>query len=45
MWKPSCAGKPVGPALADLATHRKIENILLAVQSLAMIDDFEPMDS
>ena len=35
--------KPAGPVLADLATHRKIENSLLAVQSLAMIDDFEPI--
>ncbi|HVX12642.1 MAG TPA: hypothetical protein VHC22_15790 [Pirellulales bacterium] len=35
--------KGVGSALTELATHRKIENSLLAVQSLALIDEFEPI--
>jgi hypothetical protein len=35
--------KPAGPALAELATHRRIENSLLAIQCLAMIDDFAPI--
>jgi hypothetical protein len=35
--------KVVGSALADLATHRRIENSLLAAQSLALIDDFGPI--
>ncbi|HET6880335.1 MAG TPA: hypothetical protein VFI31_09280, partial [Pirellulales bacterium] len=35
--------RPVRPALADLATHRKIANSLLAIRCLAILDDFEPV--
>ncbi|OYV90759.1 MAG: hypothetical protein B7Z73_05930, partial [Planctomycetia bacterium 21-64-5] len=37
------ADKPATPALTELATHRKIENSLLATQSLALIDEFGPI--
>lgn len=35
--------KPVATALEELAVHRRLENTVLAVQSLALIDDFEPI--
>lgn len=35
--------KPVMATLEELAQHRRLENSLLAVRSLALIDDFEPI--
>ena len=37
------ADKPAVPALTELAKHRRIENSLLATQSLALIDHFDPI--
>jgi cytoskeletal protein RodZ len=35
--------RPVAKTLTDLATHRKIEISLLAAQSLALVEEFEPV--
>lgn len=37
------ADQPAAPALGELAKHRRIENSMLAAQSLALIDEFGPI--
>ncbi|HEX7449121.1 MAG TPA: hypothetical protein VF306_16325 [Pirellulales bacterium] len=37
------ADKPAGPVLVDLLAHRMQENTILAVQSLALLGEFEPL--
>ena len=37
------AGEPVSQTLRDLLTGKRMENSLLALRSLALMDDFEPL--